>query len=401
MKRLLFALAALLVYSGAADDSVLDRLNELGYGKLSLRLQSLTMYRDFEANTPDDAFATTLGVRLGYTSEEWKGLSLGAVYDYVAPAHASDESEAGTVLLSNGRVSNLTEGWLQLRLTMLDLDKTTLSGGRMVINGEVFRRDEFRHTPRSLEAIVLTTGDIPDTLLSIGHARKMSNWIANEDAWTFNDFGEDVFKVGYETDGVSWAEAVYTGIDQLEFAVFDAYAYDIANLAGARARYAISESTALTCLYRHEGDVGDGSEHEAEVFAGGIQQKVRKVNVETGYFGVRGDNLKFQETTTGINHPLGASMIICPSMFFGEADTAYIKATTTVGKTALYTLYSYTWHDHSLTPFNGQEVNVVVKQPVTDHLSVAVKVGAGHRDRKDGSDDSTSLDSRLFVTYTF
>ena len=66
--------------------------------------------------------------------------------------------------------------------------------------------------------------------------------------------------------------------------------------------------------------------------------------------------------------------------------------------TVLYALYNYTFQ--SGPGFDrGQELNLVIKQPVVDNLSVAVKYGIGHR--SGDIDDQTAHDARLFITYTF
>jgi hypothetical protein len=198
---------------------------------------------------------------------------------------------------------------------------------------------------------------------------------------------------------VTWGEGVYTGITNLEVAAYDAYAWDIANIAGGRVKYTVCDSTAVNGYYRHESDVGRGMGHSSDMYGISLQQKIDGVTLEPGFFSVHGDNLLFQETTTGINHPLGSLMMIYSVQFSGGADTYYLKATTKLGKTVLYALYSYTVNE--VLPYNGQELNVVLKQPVTDRLSVALKVGAGYRDMQNGSANTTATDTRLFVTYNF
>jgi hypothetical protein len=399
IKRILCILAA-VVFSCSAADSLLKPVNDLGYGTWAARLQSLSMYRDFENNTPgpDNAYSTTLGLQLGYESPELAGFSFGAVYSYVEPVDASDQSDNGKTLLSNGRVNLFNEAWVKYRLESLGLTNTWVKAGRQVINGEVFRADEFRQKPRSLEAVALTTKDIPHTVLTVGHAWRLSNWLDNAEAWKFNDLSE-VLGAGYSTRGVTWAEGVFTGITNLEVAVYDAYAHDIANIAGGRAKYTLTDTTAVNGYYRHETDVGQGAEHSSDMVGGSVQQKFGGVTLEPGVLSISGDGLLFQETTTGINHPLGASMLIYPAMFAGGADTYYLKATTKIGKTGLYLLYNYTTHDTA--PFEGQELNVVISQPICDRLTVALKSGAGYRDRNDGTDNTFATDTRLFVTYNF
>lgn len=397
IKKTAFILACAAL-SCAASDSLLKPVNDLGYGTWTARVQALSMYRDYENNIPDNAYATTLGLRLGYTTPELAGFSAGAVWDYVEPVDATDQSDNGKTLISNGRVNLLTEAWIQYRLESLGLSNTFVKAGRQVINGEVFRADEFRQKPRSLEAVTLTTKDIPHTALTVGHAWRLSNWIDDAEKWKFNDISE-VLGAKYDTHGVSWAEGVYTGITNLEVAAYDAYAYDIANIAGGRAKYKLTGTTAVNGYYRHESDVGKGADRSSDMAGVSVEQKVGSVTLEPGYFGVYGDDLLFQETTTGINHPLGSLMMIYTGQFAGDSDTAYLKATTKIGKTKLYALYTYTWND--LLPYDGQELNGVVTQPIGDRLSIALKVGAGYRDYDSGTENTFATDTRLFVTYNF
>ncbi|MBC8207055.1 MAG: outer membrane porin, OprD family [Kiritimatiellales bacterium] len=397
MKKIILLILAAAA-TGFAADSLLDPVNDLGYGTLKLRAQTLSMYRDYENNTPGNAYSTTVGLRLGYTSPEVAGLSFGLVWDYVEPVDTDDTSNNGKTLLSNGRVNELNELWLKYNFGALGLSNTFVKVGRQVVNGEVFRADEFRQKPRSFESAILATKDIPDTVLTFGHAERLSNVWDNDSDWKFKDI-EDVLGSTNETHGVTWAEAVYTGITNLEVAVFNAYAYDVVNVAGGRIKYTLSDSTAVNGYYRHENDVGKGAEHSADMVGASIQQKVGGVTLEPGFLSIGGDTLKFSEVGTGINHPLGSSMMIYTKQFNGGADTYYLKATTRIDDTILYALYNYTTHDTE--SFEGQELNFVAKQIVNDHFSVALKLGVGCIDGKGAVGDTTATDARLFMTYNF
>ena len=398
---LLFASIAL---SCAASDSLLKPINDLGYGTWAARVQALSMYRDYENNGVNgNAYATTLGLRLGYTTPELAGFSAGFVWDYAESVSDTDQSNNGQNLLFNGRINVLTEAWVKYNFGAIGLTNTFVKAGRQVVNGEVFRADEFRQKPRALEAVVLTTKDIPDTTLTVGHVNRLSNvWDSNSNgkrlSWRYHDI-EDVLGVNYNTRGVSWIEAVNTSITNLEIAVYDAYAYDIVNIAGGRVKYTVTDTTALNGYYRHESDVGKGADRSSDMFGVSVQQKVGDVTLEPGWFSVRGDSLVFSELYTGINHPLGSSMMIYGGIFNGGADTYYLKATTKIDKTILYALYSYT--ANTVLSYAGQELNVVVKQPITDRFSIALKVGAGYRDWDNGNENTVATDTRLFVTYDF
>lgn len=403
MKNILtLCILYLLVLSTVAQAGhAIEQFNELGYGTLSGRLQTLSMYRDFDNG--NNAHSTTLGLKLDYLSPAREGWTIGASYIGAGVLNSMDYATTGNpgdALVGNGRVNLLNEAYLSYNMEALGLTNTTATVGRRVNAGEVFRADDFRQKPRAIEAIMLESRDFHETKILIGHAWEMSNWIDANPLWKFENFEN------YGTDGITWGEVVNNCISDLEVAVFDAYAQDIANLIGARARYTLTEETAVLGYVRSEKDVGDNSGHNANAFGLSFEQKIDALTLEGGYFGVSGDNLFFQETTTGINHALGSSLMLYSGQFLGGADTVYAKATTKVERTqtVLYALYNYTIHDEGDTDLRqAQELNIVIKQPVpkVDNLTVAFKGGIGTRDGVNGVGDTTATDARLFVTYTF
>ena len=389
---LVSVLCVVLIALSSAAESILKPLNDKGYGTVSGRLQSLTMYRDFEGK--GDGANSTVGIVLGYVSPTWAGFDFGGAYNYAGEIYSDDMTD----LLANDPIHLLNEGWLRYRFEGLGLDDTSVQGGRKISNGEVFRADDFRQKARSLELIQVESKDIPDGRVTLGHAFELSDWISVGDRWEFRDFGE-VFGEDEDTDGVTWIEGGYAGLGELDVALFDAYAWDVSNLIGTRIAWApAGQAWGLTGYLRREQEVGRAERQRSTAYGVAWQQKIGKVSLEPGYFGVDGDDLRFQETTTGINHPLGSSMMIYPAMFAGGADSAYLKAVTRIQSTTLYLLYCYTWQ--SERDFDGQEVDVVVKQQIADSFSVAVKGGYGLRDLDEGS-DTTALDLRLFLTYAY
>lgn len=405
MKKTLLFISLAALCSGGFAESLLKPVNDLGCGTWNARLQTLSMYRDYENANPGNAYSTTAGLLLGYTTPDLAGFSSGLTWIYVEPVDSSRDSNNGKIRLQNGRVNILNEAWFKYRFESIDLTNTFIKAGRQVINGEVLRSDEIRQKPRSVEAVQLTTKDISGLALTFGHAWRLSNVLDDEAGWKFNDFNKVLTPTQkYNSRGLSWGEAVFTGITNLEVAVYEAYVHDIANLAGTRARYAITDTTALLGYYRHENSVQTAESvapFDSDMYSLAFEQKVGKVTLEPGWFSVHGDNLVFHEMTTGLNHPLGNSLMVYSSHFNGGSESAYLKATTKIGKTSLYMLYNCTWQDHSRTAYDGQELNFVVKQPITDSLSVSVKAGAGYRDSKSAADDTVATDARLFVTYNF
>lgn len=390
--------------TGVFAESALDPLNDAGVGTFSAKIQSVNMYRDYENNTPQDAGSATLGAALGYESPERGGFSIGGTYIYAEPLVASDDSNHGKTLLANGRVNIVNEAWVQWRFDVLGMSNTTVRAGRQVVNDEVFYSATFRQKPMSIEAIRFTSKDVlPATSVSVGHAWRLSNWVDNDGDWLFRDFDNVLgIRPAEDSRGLTWGDLVYTGMDNLEVAVFDAYVHNILNMMGMRTGYEIVEGTTVVGYYRHENSIDDTDvllPYDSDMFSMALQQKIGDVNTEFGYFGVYGDDLKLGELSTGIRHPLGLSMIIYGNQFAGGADTVYAKATTKVGKLSLYGLFNHTWH--SRQPYSAQEINGVASYPLTDKLTAAVKLGVGFRDYDDGSDDRIASDSRLFLTYTF
>lgn len=406
MNRAALTLTVLLAASMVFGESILQPVNDMGYGTFFGRIQSLSMYRDFEsanAGSGANGANSTIGTILGYTTPEMAGFDAGLAYNFADEIYADNNS----AMLANDDINILNEGWIRYNFEAVSLSNTTVLAGRKISNGEVFRADDFRQKSRSIEAVQVETKDIPHTRALLGHAGKMSNWIDAKDYWKFNNFGE-VFSIvdksiTYDTEGVTWGEVVNRGIERLELAVYDAYAWDIVNLVGTRIKWDFMDNTSLVGYYRNESDTGRGASRGSNTYGLSLQQEVGAFRLEPGLFSVRGDDLLFQELTTGINHSLGASMELCSCQFAGDSDTAYIKAVTTLPrtKTTLYGLYNFTWHDYANRPFDGQELNVVVKQPIVKNLTVAFKGGIGLRDGKNGTSDTKDTDARLFITYVF
>jgi hypothetical protein len=403
MIRRILAIWIVCLFGSTAAESLLTPVNRLGLGTVALRLQTLSMVRDYEG--AGNGYSTTIGWKLDYLSPEWNGLSAGLSYLHVEVPHTAGGAfgSDGEGLLFNGRVSVLNEAWLKYTPGAWGLTNTFVKAGRQVVNGEVFRADEFRQKPRALEAVLLTSKDIPGTTLTFGHAKRLSNvWDSDSSGdrltWRFKEI-EDVLGANTSTRGVTWGEAVNTSVTNLEIAAYDAYAHDIVNVAGGRAVYTLSGRTALNGWYRHERGIGRGTGRSSDMIGASVQQNVGGVLLEPGFLSIGGDGLFFSELYTGIHHPLGSSMMIYSAMFDGGADTYYLKATARIDDTLLYLLYNYTTHD--TTAFEGQELNVVVKQLFSDRFSVALKVGLGYRDGKSGTDDTVATDTRLFATYHF
>jgi len=385
-------LMSVLPAMGHETDFNLKRVNETLPGTLNGHVRYLGMYRDYESSGYGQN--STVGVLLGYASDRWNGLDFGVSYDYSATLDDGGE----TALLANDDVHVLNEAWGRYHFETFGWDQTAVMLGRKITNGSVFRKDDFRQSPRSVESVQVEMNEFEHLKVTLGHASKMSNWVALGDRWDFNGFG-DVFGVGYDTDGLTWGEAVYTGFEGWEISVFDAYAWDVANLIGTRVQYNICDEAALIGYYRHEGDVGRAATRNSDAYGLSYRQRAKGVTFEPGYFAVTGSALRFNALTTGVDHPLGSLMIIASHPFDRGAQTVFLKATTKLNDTAFYMLYNHTWHSEQ--DYDGQELNMVVSQPIWHQLVASVKLGVGYRDGKSGQANETFSDVRLLMTYEF
>jgi hypothetical protein len=375
------------------------------YGTLQGRIQTLSMWRDYDQSEPKSAYSHSMGLQLDYTSPEFAGLQTVLSYSGVGVLDAQDigAEDPGASRVLNGRVNVLNEAYLQYRFAALGAGNTKVAIGRQAQNGEVFRYVEARQKKRSLEGVFFHTGDIPKVMLSAGHAWRISNIYGTENARLGTEFDDIPVVLNADeenTDGISWIETTFKGIPNLELALYNAVAWDIANLFGSRIKASLTESTAIEASYRNETDSGNGTDHNADVYSLALICKLGDTQLEGGYFGVKGDSLLFEENTTGINHPLGYSLIIATSQFAGGADTAYLKAVTKVHKTTLYCLLNSTWHDKLPDIDNAQEINIVIKQPLTDSLTASLKGGIAQI-QKESNPDEQRTDARVFLTYNF
>lgn len=346
------------------------------------RVRSLSMTRDYEGKGTGSN--STLGVLLHAEGGLSGSVDGAATYIYAEELFASGQSD----MLANNDIRILNEAWLRYKSG----PELALQAGRVISNGEIFQKDDSRQKPRAIEAAQVT---LP--WLNAGHALRMSHYFQSGDRWKFNDF-EKVFNVEGNSEGVSWVDMLFTPNENVEVGVYDAFAWNITHLVGTRIKWNLSTDFSFILYARMESGAGDNEAHSSETYGLSLQKSWGKLKLEPGLLSVHGDTMLFQETTTGFNHALASSMIIYTSPFDGGADTFYLKATTTLGNTGVYLLGMYSVHDQQ--PYDAEEVNFVLKQPLTEHLDLAFKAGLGYREN-DNADNTTATDARLFLTYGF
>lgn len=412
-KPLASAITALVTLSLPAMDT--SPLTETDFGTFSGHLQLISMHRDYEGVGSGNS--TTPAIKLDFQSKSLDGFSVNLSYIYGDVVHTGGGrfggDNNGERLLYNGRVNVLNEANIQYAYSGGGEKPVVLvKAGRQVNNGEVFRADPFRHKPRALEGVTVRARAVDGLDITAGYVNRLSNvWDADDISrwltYEYRDIEEILLGRGgsgldYGTRGLAWIEGACTGLENLTLAPYFVFADDISRVFGLRAQYTLNADTTVTAYLRSEEAVGTLErldDYDASMYGLSVSHRISSTTLEAGYLGVGSDGLLFEELGTGINHPLGSSLMIYTSHFNGGADTLYLKAVAKINKTILYGLYHCTWHD--TLPFDAWELDVVAKQSFTEALSVAVKVGIGRRDGKDGTADTDAQDARLFVTYTF
>ena len=170
-------------------------------------------------------------------------------------------------------------------------------------------------------------------------------------------------------------------------------------MIGTRIKFDVAEKTSILGYYRNEFDLGRAAAHSSDMLGLSVVQKVGRVKLEGGYFGVYGDGLQFNQFTTGINHALGMSLMAYNGTWVGGADSFYFKASTQLekSKTILYTLCNFTLQDDNAAFDSAGEFDLIVKQPLGKNLTVCGKAGIGYQD----GPDTLATDARVFLTYAF
>ena len=390
-------LTASMAASIASAESIMKPFNDKGYGTIFGRIQSVSMSRnyDIDDNNSTDGANSTLGGILGYTTPEFAGFDAGLAYNYAGEIYYDNNTD----LLANDAIDIFNEGWLRYNLGAVNLNKTTITVGRKINNAEVFRADDIRQKSRSLEAIQAESTDIDNLRIAGGQAFQSSGVFQKGDMWKFNNFG-DTFGAAEDTDGVTWLESTYTGVKNLELAVFDALAWDVANMLGTRIKYDITSKTSILGYGRVEFDTGSARSFNGSALGVSVVQKLGQFRLEGGYLGIYDDGLNFQQATTGFNHALGLSLMIYAGQWNAGADSFYFKATTKIEATGtiLYALFNYT--DNSDQDTHGYELDFIAKQPIIENLLVVFKGGIGQLETPFDY-DKTGTDVRLFLTYNF
>jgi len=274
-------LASALVVNAFGADDLAGMFSE---GKVSGQFREFSISRNYNGASDFTRKANTIGGYLKYETAPWNGLSLGAAaYATVGfyLGNRADVNDVDPTLLSKNNENDvyIGEAYLQYKN-----GNTTFKAGRQKLDTPMAGSDDARMLPNLFEAYVLSNTDVKDTTLIAAHVTKFaqgtfgrvynasanhanailsatsgySYWDSRNQTGDFTDMG--VYAVNKNTDGVSVAAAVYSGIPGLKLQLWDYYAHDILNAIYAEANYGLSMGNGVApyaaVQYIKENDIG-------------------------------------------------------------------------------------------------------------------------------------------------
>ncbi len=279
MKRIIHLsfLASVIVVNSMAADDLASMFKE---GKASGQIRAFYIDRDYSGGTTVHRDGLAIGGYLKYETGMLNGLSAGAAF-YTTNKLDSKSSIAGendtTLFGPNGdNETYLGEAYLQYKN-----GNTAFKAGRQKLDTPLAGADDARMLPNLFEAYVLSNTDIKDTSLIAAHVTKFAagtfaNAYNNQPAAlsltsgysglanatnmvsSFENMGE--YAIGKNTDGVTVAAAIYSGIPGMKLQLWDYYAHDILNAIYAEANYGWSYASGVSpyaaAQYIKEDDVG-------------------------------------------------------------------------------------------------------------------------------------------------
>lgn len=277
----LSVLASVLVMNVSAADNVVSMFSE---GKVSGQFREFSISRDYNGASNFTRKANTVGGYIKYETGAWNGLSLGAAAYGTIGFSLNDRSnlkEVDPTLLSTNNQNDIYVGEAYLQYKN---GNTLFKAGRQKLDTPMASSDDARMLPNLFEAYVLSNTDVKDTTLIAAHVTKFaqgtfgrvydaslnhanavlsatsgySYWDSRNQAGTFTDMGK--YAVNQNTDGVTVAGVIYSGIPGLKLQAWDYYAHDILNAIYAEANYGFSMSSGISpyiaAQYIREDNIG-------------------------------------------------------------------------------------------------------------------------------------------------
>ncbi|MCK9373567.1 MAG: OprD family porin [Sulfuricurvum sp.] len=296
-------LASVLVLNTHAADDLAGIFKE---GKASGQIRAFYIDRDYAPGANRDGLS--LGGYLKYETGTFYGFSAAAAFYTTNKLDKKSDvaAENDTTLFGpNGNNETyLGEAYLQYKN-----GNTAFKAGRQKLDTPMAGSDDARMLPSLFEAYVLSNTDVKDTTLIAAHVTKFAagtfanaynsttagsvlaltsgySGVANATDYVgkFTDMG--TYAIGENTNGVSVAAAIYSGMPGLKLQVWDYYARNILNAVYAEANYGWSYSNAMApyvaAQWINERDVGNNAiitKVKSDFIAAKVGLKVSNVDV--------------------------------------------------------------------------------------------------------------------------
>lgn len=288
MRKIVSSVAAIacIATAASANEGADTLADAIANGTFSGQFRSFYIDRTYSGTLENNRNSLSLGGHLGYTSDAWNGLSLGVrLYSTnFVDIHGSDDRSAASYdpSLFGGDFDSYTfVGELFANYTR---GNTNIKIGRQRLDTPLAGSDEARMLPNLFEAAVLSNTDIKDTTLILAHVTKESvgtfgnvytppgvlsiqsgYGLGFKEATSgrFRDMGAVALGSGTDTDGVTAAAAIYSGIAGLKLQAWDYYAHDILNALYLQADYSwacrVVDGATMTASaqYINQTEVGD------------------------------------------------------------------------------------------------------------------------------------------------
>jgi hypothetical protein len=410
-----------------ASSSPLDPVNELEIGEFSGKMQLLFMRRSYD-NPDGDASSGTAAFTLNYKSPHigpflfgFQGIHCTKLFE---SGSLDDQDNGAAWRLHNTDFHVMNEAYATMNLQILGMPQSDLTVGRKIATYDFAPTYAPRQKAQALEGVFLKMREWENFDLDIGHIERFSSWSTRDGDgdWLRMEFNEveDVY-VDYghndrddvdlnarpdKTHGLQFINFRTDLRPDVELVAYDLFGANLYNTIGAKLNATLSQTEDSSIVWKNHGvmqqDVGDyddvaGEGFDAFAIESSMACKKGQLLVEPGIFAVTTDDSLRHAFESTLTWEYTLDWFTRPH--HGKSSSAFLKTVYTFGNTTLYALYFGTKHDGAIDAFD-QEINVVIKQQLTDAFAATIKGAYGHRDNHDAPDDERD-DIRLFLTYNF
>jgi len=211
----------------------------------------------FKEEGSDRNSAYALSGHYHFDSKRWNGLEIGlSAYTVLNLGINQNPNHLNPDFFD-------AEGKSFIQLTEAYLDgkwgNTEIKLGRQILDTPHADSDDIRMIPNYFEAYTITNTDIDDLVLSAGFINRMAGWENGIDASKFVKIRETLGSSD-DMDGITYASALYEGIEDLTLSLWYYNYDDVANVLYAEAgyTYAVSKDRSLIFGIQYDGSKETG-----------------------------------------------------------------------------------------------------------------------------------------------